>query len=36
MRYADDMLELAAADAATLVGTVAVLANKGGSGSASS
>jgi hypothetical protein len=35
LRYADDM-ELAAADAATLVGTVAVLANEGGSGSASS
>jgi hypothetical protein len=35
LRYADDM-ELAAADAATLVGSVAVLAKEGGSNSASS
>jgi hypothetical protein len=35
LRYAYDM-ELAAADATTLIGTVAVLANEGGSGSASS
>jgi hypothetical protein len=36
LRYADDMELLAAADAATLVATVAILANAGGSGSASS